>query len=156
MNMRDSCLWKYISSPSQAGRQENKAVDPAKAKQDAKVSYRQRHLAAYSASHHAVGSIHTNMSAICNLLFRAHKLLMFADTPQFLGGNPYFFNENPYQSVSFIYAWMYRENVHAIDIAMQFANKSRHCVIKISSKEPKSELYFTRRDSRIRPMPLID
>ena len=36
------------------------------------------------------------------------------DTPQFRGGNPYFFRENPYQSVSFIYASMYSENVHAI------------------------------------------
>ena len=48
---------------------------------------------------------------------------LFADTPQFRGGNPYFFSENPYQSVSFIYASMYRENVHAIHIAMQFAQK---------------------------------
>ena len=39
------------------------------------------------------------------------------DTPQFRGGNPYFFSENLYQSVSFIYASMYRENVHAIHIA---------------------------------------
>ena len=45
------------------------------------------------------------------------------DTPQFRGGNPYFFRENLYQSVSFIYASMYRENVHAIHIAMQLANK---------------------------------
>ena len=37
-----------------------------------------------------------------------------SDTPQFRGGNPYFFRENPYQSVSFIYASMYSENVHAI------------------------------------------
>ena len=36
------------------------------------------------------------------------------DTPQFRWGNPYFFSENRYQSVSFIYASMYRENVHAI------------------------------------------
>ena len=48
-----------------------------------------------------------------------------ADTPQFREGNPYFFNENPYQSVSFIYASIYRENVHVIHIAMQFAKKSR-------------------------------
>ena len=41
--------------------------------------------------------------------------------------NPYFFSENLYQSVSFIYASMYRENVHAIDIAMQFA-KNRDIV----------------------------
>ena len=46
-----------------------------------------------------------------------------ADTPQFRGGNPYFFSENPYQSVSFIYASMYRENVHAIHITMQFLPK---------------------------------
>ena len=36
------------------------------------------------------------------------------DTPQFRGGNPYFFRENPYQSVSLIYASMYSEHVHAI------------------------------------------
>ena len=36
------------------------------------------------------------------------------DTPQFRGGNPYFFRENLYQSVSFIYASVYSENVHAI------------------------------------------
>ena len=84
-----------------------------------------------------------------------------ADTPQFRGGNPYLFSENPYQSVSFIYASMYRENVHAIHITMQFLQrKSRHCVIQIdiqcSAKKPKSELYFTGRDRRIRPTPLID
>ena len=45
------------------------------------------------------------------------------DTPQFRGGNPYFFIENLYKSVSFIYASMYHENVHAIHIAMQFAKK---------------------------------
>ena len=84
--------------------------------------------------------------------------IMTADTPQFRGGNPYFFSENPYESVSFIYASMYRENVHAIHIEMQFAKKSRHCVIKVDSQQqrPKPELYFTWRDSRIRPTPLID
>ena len=56
---------------------------------------------------------------------------VLTDTPQFRGGNPYFFSENPYTSVSFIYASIYRENVYAIHIAMQFAKKSRHCVIKI-------------------------
>ena len=54
--------------------------------------------------------------------------LSYADTPQFCGGNPYFFSENPYQSVPFIYASMYRENVHAIHIAMQFA-KNRDIVL---------------------------
>ena len=54
-----------------------------------------------------------------------------SDTPQFRGGNPYFFRENPYQSVSFIYASMYSEHVHAIHtIPYQFTK----------SKEPKSEL----------------
>ena len=48
---------------------------------------------------------------------------MCADTPQFRGGNPYYFSENLYQSVSFIYASIYRENVHAIHIVMQFAKK---------------------------------
>ena len=36
------------------------------------------------------------------------------DTPQFRGGNPYFVIENLYQSVSFIYASIYLENVHAV------------------------------------------
>ena len=64
---------------------------------------------------------------------------MYSDTPQFRGGNPYFFNENPYQSVSFIYASMYRENVHAIHIAMQFANKLRHCVGPNKSRQPAAK-----------------
>ena len=49
------------------------------------------------------------------------------DTRQFRGGNPYFFSENLSQSVSFIYASMYSENVHAIHIAMQFT-KNRDIV----------------------------
>ena len=65
---------------------------------------------------------------------------LVTDTPQFCGGNPYFFAENPYQSVSFIYASMYRENVHAIHIAMQFAKKSRHCVIEIDSQQQRTKI----------------
>ena len=49
--------------------------------------------------------------------------MRLTDTPQFRWGNPYFFSENLYQSVSFIYASMYRENVHAIHITMRFAKK---------------------------------
>ena len=49
--------------------------------------------------------------------------VVIPDTPQFRWGNPYFFSENLYQSVSFIYASMYRENVHAIHITMRFAKK---------------------------------
>ena len=52
-----------------------------------------------------------------------NKPVLPPDTPQIRGGNPYFFNENPYQSVPFIYASMYREKIHAIHIAMQFAKK---------------------------------
>ena len=88
-----------------------------------------------------------------------------ADTPQFRGGNPYFFSENPYQSVSFIYVSMtlYRENVHAIHIAMQFAKKSRHCVIKIDSQQQRTKIgasFHVARQSdcisvMIRPAPLI-
>ena len=63
-----------------------------------------------------------------------------ADTPQFREGNPYFVNENPYQSVSIIYASIYRENVHPIHIAMQFANKSRHCVIKIDNQQQSTKI----------------
>ena len=76
----------------------------------------------------------------------------FSDTPQFRGENPDFFSANLYQSVSFIYASMCCENINAIHIAMQFVKK----IATASSKEPKSELYFTWRDSRSRPTPLID
>ena len=48
-------------------------------------------------------------------------LEQWPDTPQFLGGNPYFFCENLYQSVSFVDALMYRDIFHAIRIAKQFA-----------------------------------
>ena len=77
----------------------------------------------------------TMLLCLCFSKKRDYKLLVpsISDTPQFRGGNPYFFSENLYQSVSFIYASMYLENVHAIHIAMQFAHKSRHCVIKVDS-----------------------
>ena len=39
---------------------------------------------------------------------------------------------NPYPS---FYASICRENVHAIHIAIQFAKKSRNCVIKIDSQQ---------------------
>ena len=42
---------------------------------------------------------------ICEIK-RQVVVLQFADTPQFRGENPYFFSENLYQSVSFIYASM--------------------------------------------------
>ena len=45
-----------------------------------------------------------------------YNQIIFTDTPQFRWGNPYFFSKNLYQSVSFIYASMYRENVHAIRV----------------------------------------
>ena len=66
--------------------------------------------------------------------------MIYAGTPQFRGGNPYYFSENPYTSVSFIYASIYRENVHAIHIAMQFAKKSRHCVIQIDSQRQRTKI----------------
>ena len=94
------------------------------------------------------------------ITFEWPSVVFYADTPQFCGENPYLFSENPYQSVSFIYASMYRENVHAIHITMQFLQKKlRHCVIQIDiqqQKKTKSELYFTGRDRRIRPTPLIE
>ena len=55
---------------------------------------------------------------------KIEEIIRGADTPQFRGGNPYFFRENPYQSVSFIYASMYSENVHAIHtMPYQFTKK---------------------------------
>ena len=59
---------------------------------------------------------------------RVIRIVTRTDTPQFRGGNPYFFTENPYQSVSFMHASIYREIVHAIHIAMQFAKKNRDIV----------------------------
>ena len=72
-----------------------------------------------------------------------------SDTPQFRGGNPYFFSENLYQSVSFLF-------VHRC-VAKTFISR---CSLQnnrepAAIKEPKSELYVTWSDSRIRP-PLID
>ena len=68
-----------------------------------------------------------------------------ADTPQFRGGNSYFFSENLYQSVSFIFASMYHEKVH---IARQFAKKSRHCVIKIDSQQQRTNIGALRHVAR--------
>ena len=76
------------------------------------------------------------------------------DTPQFRGGNPYFFSEHLYQSVSLIYASMYSENVHAIHFTMPFAKKSRHCVIKTDSQQQIGALLHVAHDSRIRSRPL--
>ena len=58
------------------------------------------------------------------------------------------FNENPYQSVSFIYASMYRENVRAIHIAMQFAKISRHRVIKVDSQQQRTKIGALRHVAR--------
>ena len=59
-----------------------------------------------------------------------------ADTRQFHGGNPYFFSENlSIRILHYFIASMYRENVHAIHIAKQFAKKMRHCVIKIDIQQ---------------------
>ena len=65
-----------------------------------------------------------------------------ADTPQFRGGNPYFFSENPYQSVSFIYQsfiyqciaktftrFIYHDAVFAKKIAT-LCNTNRHPAAK--------------------------
>ena len=75
-----------------------------------------------------------------NMWPNSNCILILPDTPQFRWGNPYFFSENLYQSVSFIYASMYRENVHAIHITMQFAKKSRHCVKKIDSQQQRTKI----------------
>ena len=51
-------------------------------------------------------------------------------------GNPYFFSENLYQSVSLIDASMYRDTFHAIRIAMQFAKK---CDIVKQNPQPAAQ-----------------
>ena len=63
-------------------------------------------------------SIHVNVHMVRHIICVVHSskcslvwsnyVIAIADTPQFRGGNPYFFSENLYQSVSFIYASMYR------------------------------------------------
>ena len=75
-----------------------------------------------------INDVYKNMNSDLDDLtnwFKANRLALNvnksnSDTPQFRGGNLYFFSENLSQSVSFIYASMYSENVHAIHIAMQF------------------------------------
>ena len=59
------------------------------------------------------------------------------DTPQFRGGNPYFFSENPYQSVSFICINVSRkrsrDSYHDAVFAKKIAtlcNKNRHPAAK--------------------------
>ena len=77
--------------------------------------------------------------------------MLVADTPQFRGGNPYFFSENPYRSVSFISASMYRENIHEIHIAMQFATKIATLCNKNRQPAAKNQnLSFTLRDVTVR------
>ena len=39
---------------------------------------------------------------------------------------------------------MYRENVHAIHIAMQSAKKSRHCVLKIDNQQQITKIGVAR------------
>ena len=49
-------------------------------------------------------------AVVCDgLRWFAVVCLLVTDMPQFRGGNPYFFSENLYQSVSFIDASMYRD-----------------------------------------------
>ena len=60
------------------------------------------------------------------------------DTPQFRGGNPYFFRENPCQSVSFIYASMYSENVHAIHTIPYKFKKNRDIAAKNQNRSVRS------------------
>ena len=88
-------------------------------------------------------------------------LILLTDTPQFRGRNPYFFSENPYQSVSFIYASMYhkcsRNSYH--DAVMQkngdiVYNKNRQPAAKNQNRS------FTSRGATVRlgleSTPLID
>ena len=51
-----------------------------------------------------------------------------------------------------MYASMYRENVHAIHIAMQFAkNRDIDCIIKIDSQQQRTNIgvYFTSHGARV-------
>ena len=83
---------------------------------------------------------HVQIHKVTEVMVHIHSYNTHTDTPQFHGGNPYFFSENLYQSVSFIYASMYRENVHAIHIAKQFAKKMRHCEIKIDIQQQRTKI----------------
>ena len=65
-----------------------------------------------------------------------------ADTPQFRGGNPYFFCENLYQSVSFFDASMYLDTFHEIRIAMQFAKKT--ATLRNKNRQPAAKTWCYR------------
>ena len=67
----------------------------------------------------------------------AFRKFHLADTPQFRGGNPYFFSENLYQSVSFIYASRKRSRDSYPDAVCK---KSRHCVIEIDSQQQRTKI----------------
>ena len=76
-------------------------------------------------------------------------------------GNPYFFNENLYQSVSFIVCIDVSRKRSRDSYRDEVCKKSRHCVglIKIDSQQQRTKIgalgYFTWHESRIRPTPLI-
>ena len=63
------------------------------------------------------------LQSICSMqCFKGHTLRFgICRHATISWGNPYFFCENLYQSVSFVDALMYRDILHAIRIAMQFA-----------------------------------
>ena len=59
----------------------------------------------------------------------------YTDTPQFRWGNLYVFSEKLYQSVSFIYASMYREKVQAIHaVCKKMCNKNRQPAAKAQNR----------------------
>ena len=72
-------------------------------------------------------------------LKRNHSTAIVQTRHNFVG-EIHIFSVKIYKFVSFIYASLYRENVHAIHIAMQFAKKSRHCVIKIDSLQQRTKI----------------
>ena len=64
-----------------------------------------------------------------SITLRASIKNPIADTPQFRGGNPYFFSENLYQSVSFTYASMcIAKTLTRFISRCILQKKSRHCV----------------------------
>ena len=75
----------------------------------------------YSINYEKLLKGHTRTPCTFNCIIDGTVSVFIADTPQFLGGNPYFFCENLYQSVSFVDASMYHAIFHAIRVAIQFA-----------------------------------
>ena len=73
---------------------------------------------------------------MCMIPFSVASTIAVADTPQFRGGNPYFFSENLYQSVSFDVSRKHSRDSYRDAVC----KKSRHFAIKIDSQQQRTKI----------------